>query len=372
MNRKSIKTAAVLLAAILIFSLLAGCGSKAAASSAAADASAAVSQSASVSQSAASAETSASQSASASSSEQTSGYPVTVTTYAYDGSEIQQTFDKAPERVVCVYQCSIENMIALGLEDHVIASYGLDNDVKDEWKDGLSKMHYDDSVFAPDKETVVALQPDMILSWGSLFSEKNLGDYADWNGRGCNIYIDTNTRRSQEGQTMNRTVENECTDLLNLGKIFGVEDKAQELVDEMTKKIDDTVAAVKSAGTAAPTVAVVEFGDDYTANYGAAELAGDMVTKLGGQLSMPDQDDFSNEDLISADPDVIFVVYMEKNTPADEVTAKVTDNAAFASLSAVKNSRVYPIMLGDMYASGVRTIDGINTIAAGLYPDLSK
>ena len=39
---------------------------------------------------------------------------------------------------------------------------------------------------------------------------------------------------------------------------------------------------------------------------------------------------------------------------------------------AVKNGRVYPIMLGDMYASGARTIDGIRNFAAGLYPELNQ
>lgn len=349
------KGVACLLAAAMLTGTLGGCGGQTGSQTAAPSA-------------AGSAEPSAAPSAAAASTT----YPVTVTTYAYDGSEITQTFDKAPEKVLCVYQCSIENMIALGLEDHVAASYGLDNEVKDEWKDGFSKMHYDDSVFAPDKETVVNLQPDLILSWGSLFSDKKLGDYQDWNGRGCNIYINTNTRRSPEGTTLARTIDNECTDLLNLGKIFDVQDKAQALVDEMTAKIDDTVSAVKAAGKASPTVAVVEFGDDYTSNYGKNELAGDMVTKLGGTLAMPDLDDFSKEDLIAADPEVIFVVYMEKDTPADEVTSKVTGDAAFASLQAVKNGRVYPIMLGDMYASGVRTIDGITTIAEGMYPDLAN
>ncbi|MFR1904470.1 MAG: hypothetical protein ACLS28_01210 [Clostridium neonatale] len=38
-----------------------------------------------------------------------------------------------------------------------------------------------------------------------------------------------------------------------------------------------------------------------------------------------------------------------------------------SSLSAVKNKRVYAIPLGDMYSSGIRTIDGINTFANGLY-----
>lgn len=91
-------------------------------------------------------------------------YPVTITNYNYAGEEVTTTYEKAPEKVLAVYQGSIETMIALGLEDHVVASYGLDNEVKEEWKDGLSKMHYDESVFAPDKETVTAMAPDMILS----------------------------------------------------------------------------------------------------------------------------------------------------------------------------------------------------------------
>lgn len=103
-------------------------------------------------------------------------YPVTVSTYDYEGNVIETTYEKAPEKVICVYQGTIETMIALGLEDHVIASYGLDNPVKEDWEEGLSKMNYNEEVFAPDKETVTMLEPDLIFSWGSLFSKKNLGD----------------------------------------------------------------------------------------------------------------------------------------------------------------------------------------------------
>ena len=93
-----------------------------------------------------------------------SHYPVTITNYDYAGNPVEYTYRKAPERVICVYQGCIETMIALGLEDHVLASYGLDNEVKDEWKDGFGRMNYDSSVFAPDKETVTLLEPDMIFS----------------------------------------------------------------------------------------------------------------------------------------------------------------------------------------------------------------
>ena len=298
---------------------------------------------------------------------QSSHYPVTITTYDYAGNEITTTYEKAPEKVLCVYQGCIETMIALGLEDHVIASYGLDNPVKEEWEDGLSKMNYNEDVFAPDKETVLMMEPDLIFSWGSLFSDKNLGDPTEWIENGTNTYVSTNTR----GGGHERTLENEYTDLLNIGRIFDVEDKAQALVDEMKSEIADVLAAAQ--GKESPRVAIIEFLDDTISNYGAGTLGGDMVEQLGGTLVEPDADTIGKEDLLNLDPDVIFVVYMARTEDVEaEMMAKVTEDPAFAELSAVENGRVYPIMLGDMYASTVRSIDGIRTFAAGMYPDLAK
>ena len=94
-----------------------------------------------------------------------------------------------------------------------------------------------------------------------------------------------------------------------------------------------------------------------------------MVTKLGAELLNPEGGNIGAEDLIKLNPDCIFVSYMDRgneNVPVEEIN-KILENPAFASLSAVKNKRVYSIPLGDMYSSGIRTIDGINTFANGLY-----
>ena len=40
-------------------------------------------------------------------------YPLTITTYDYDGNEIETTYEKAPEKVIAVYQGSIETMLSL-------------------------------------------------------------------------------------------------------------------------------------------------------------------------------------------------------------------------------------------------------------------
>ena len=300
-----------------------------------------------------------------------SHYHVTVESYNYAGDVVTTTYEKAPERVIAVYQGSIETMLALGLEEHVVASYGLDNAVKEEWEDGLSKMNYHEEVFAPSKEDVMMLEPDMIFSWGSLFGEKKLGDVDQWISRGTNTYINTNTRAGG----YDRTLEHEYTDILNIGKIFDVEEKAQALVDEMKQEIEDALA--KTKGKEAQTVSVIEFLNDDISNYGASSLAGDMITQLGGELAAPDAKQVGKEDLVEQNPDVIFVVYMENSGDDGEdvkstCVAKVMEDPSFASLDAVKNGRVYPIMLGDMYASGARTIDGIRNFAAGLYPELNQ
>ena len=296
-------------------------------------------------------------------------YPVTITNYNYAGEEVSYTYYEAPQRVLAVYQGCIETMIALGLEDHVIASYGLDNEVKAEWQEGFSKMHYDDSVFSPDKETVTLLEPDFIFSWGSYFGDKKLGDVDAWNEKGVGTYMNSNT---VPGGT--RTLENEYTDILNIGKIFHVEDKAQALVDEMKAQVSDTLSAVQ--GQEPVRVAVVEPISGSITNYGAKSLAGDMVTALGGELAMPEADSISKEDLVAADPEVIFVVYMaySGDDPESVMTQQLSliqDDPALQSLQAVQSGKVHLIMLGDMYASGPRTLDGLKTLAQGMYPELS-
>ena len=101
-----------------------------------------------------------------------------------------------------------------------------------------------------------------------------------------------------------------------------------------------------------------------------------MVTQLGAVLANPDASTLGKEDIINANPDVIFVVYMpytgdDPDKVRETNLQKITGDEAFASLDAVKNARVVPIMLSEMYASATRTQDGIVTFANGLYPELN-
>lgn len=301
-------------------------------------------------------------------------YPLTITTYGSDGTELTTTYEKAPEKVLAVYQGSIETLLALGLEDHIVAAAGLDNEVPDEQKAAFSKLNYLDE-FTPSLETVTMLEPDMIFSWGSLFGEKTLGDAAGWVEKGTNTYMNSNTHPKNGDVSYNKTLENEYTDILNMGKIFDVQDQAEAIVNEMKDTIDSVKEKTESIEEK-PSVLILESGKNGFTNYNPTSLGGDMVTQLGGVLANPDGGSLGKEDVIAANPDVIFVVYMPYSGDDPEQLKQeklnvILEDEAYASLDAVKNGRVVPIMLSEMYASATRTKDGIVTFAKGLYPDLT-
>ncbi len=296
-------------------------------------------------------------------------YPVTIDNFDNQKQAYKVTFDKAPEKVLCVYQDSIETMLALGLEDHILQAYGLDQDVKDEYKAAFDKIDYRTEPFSPDKETVIAMQPDMILSWSSYFGDKKLGNVDYWNNNGIGTYMMRNSGAMKE-----KSIENEYQDILNIGKIFNVEDKAQALVDEMKSEIADVLEKTKDMKTK-PKVLVMEVGKSGIRVYGENTVGGDLVKAVGAELVTAPDNKMSAEDLVVANPDVIFSVYYGSSkslADGEKAVKKVIDDPKYASLKAVKDGKVLPMSLGEVYCPGTRTLDGIKTIVKGVYPELAK
>lgn len=301
----------------------------------------------------------------ASEGEKKTEYPLTISNFNYEKEAVEETFEKAPEKVITFWNNSVETMLALGLGDRVISAVGVDeSSILPELQDEFDKMvagkeynAFTDSNAAMSKEYAIMLEPDFILGWKSTFSDKTIGDVDYWQENGVNTYIALNSNDISEY----RTVENEYTDILTLGEIFDVQDKAEEIVSEIRDEVARVTEAV--AGQEKQKVVVVEFMKDSIWNYDKTMLVGDMVAQMGGEL-MDLPSDIGAEDLLNADPDVLFII------GDDEKVADFMANEAYGSLSAVQNERVFPLDLSDVYTSGIRTIRGLNAIGKALYPDL--
>lgn len=293
-----------------------------------------------------------------------SHYPVTIQTYNYAKEPVEITFDKAPEKVLAIYQNSIETLLALGLEDKIVATAGLDHDVKEEYQETFNKVKYYKNI--PTKEEVMGMEPDFILSWYSIFGEKNLGDVDFWHERDINTYMAQNSSVVKPD-----SLQNEYEDIINMGKIFDVEDKANRIVNKMKEEIENAKEFVKDKESV--KAVILEIGKENMFRiYGEDSIGGDVATQVGADLVAKENGNIGAEDLVKLNPDVIFTVYYGDSIDRDMALERITENPALSSISAIKNERVHPIMLSEVYASGIRTLDGIISISKGLYPELHK
>lgn len=298
-------------------------------------------------------------------------YPYTYTTYTYAREPIEVTVEKAPERVVAGYQNNIETLLALGLADKIVCAFGLDDEsLLGDLQGEFDKIPYQDS--RPSKEDVIGLEPDIICAWYSLFADDRLGEVDSWHTRGTATYMSLNSACRGKTGTYYQTIYDEFRDIQTLGIIFDKQDEAQALVDKMlaeVEKIQDYTAKQSTH----PSVAILENEDDSFRVYSERTLGGSVATEAGAELAVGKGDDTANisaEDLIAADPDAVFMVWYDGFKTGDEAVADITENSKFASLSAVKSGRVYPLGLTGIYCSGLHTIDGILDIAEALYPEL--
>lgn len=295
--------------------------------------------------------------------EEASYYPLTIKTKGPDGKEYETVYEKQPEKVVAVYQGNVETMLALGLEDKIAAVAGIEQPVLEEYQESFSKLKNLEE-FTPSKETITAEEPDMIFSWVSYFEESTLGEPQEWLDQNVNVYMNTNTASEKD------TLENEYQDIENIGKIFQVEEKADELVKSMKDKVKEIKKKVEKTGKET-SVLILEKGTDGFINYGADSLAGDMVNQIGGTLAKQESAVMTAEEVVEANPDVLFITYTpylddDEELIKEEKMDLFLQDEMFAEMNAVKNNKVIPVMLNEIFASGVRTVDGVETLAEGM------
>ncbi len=291
---------------------------------------------------------------------------LSIDTYNSERKPARIYFSRVPDKVIVTRLNTAETLLALGVEDKIKA-INMQNTDWDKKYDSeyeakgkaLAYLTYRDLT----REEAIMMTPDFMVGWASLFDDKRFGTTEFWNKRHVPTYIQATSNLVKPYAT----VEDECQFIEDMGRIFHVETKARMLINKIHIDIANIQEKVKNYEH--PKVMVIEFSGDSISTYGEEWLVGDLVKQAKGHL-LCSTGHLSYEDLVILNPDVIFIVYF--NNDREYMVDKLIKNSAFKSLDAVKNRRYYPIRLDYMYATGVRTAKGIDIIAKGLYPQLSK
>lgn len=296
-------------------------------------------------------------------------YPVTITNYNYAGEEIKVTFDKIPEKVLTTNQTTTELMIDLGLEKHLVGTCFLDNPILDRLEEKYEKIPVVSEKY-PTKEQVLALQPDLIFGWKSVFADKTLGDVKDWNERKVNTFVQRNTVKA----VGNFTIENGLQDINDLGAIFNIKDKTDKYVKDLRdrlNKIEEKTSKVKDKKKV--LILEAEKKGQFRV-YGKNDLAGDMVLKAGGENLGEKSGSMSLENIVAANPDAIVFIHFgdDKQIQEADLVKEFTENKALVNVNAVKDKKIIITGLAETWAGGVRTVDAVERYAKELYPELFK
>ena len=286
-------------------------------------------------------------------------YPVTI-----ENCGRQLTFEKAPERVVSLWQPQNEILLALGVQKQIVAFAGMYAPLPADLAaaaEGI--LSIGESMAWPAKEVLLSQQPDLVISElleGFAFDPaQGRATVAELEALGIQVY---SASACTSADYPNKRIETVYADLENLGKIFGVVDRAQALIDELKARQADIVAKVADL----PTVRVAFYnGGEGPLNILSGGVWGDTITQANGENVFPnDLFQVSVEEFAAAQPEVIII----GTYPGQEAETSIAFlQATFPNVPAVQNTRLYPVPTIETEAT-VRIIDGFEKIARAIHP----
>lgn len=272
-----------------------------------------------------------------------------------------------PNRVIAVWQNSVETLIALGEGHRIVAAVGVPSDkyIRPEYRDVYRSIPYKSTQML-DLETALMLKADFIVGWRTTFMNKTLQSTEYWNNRGVRTYV---AQSSNTTMAKLQTIEAEYAYIRDLGSIFHKEEVANTLIGSMEGMIAHTIEQTKNQPM--PTVAFIEIEGKMLRLYGKNTLAGNIGTRLHGHVVDTGERFISMEDLITIDPDVIFLIVSDGSyDEADSLMAYIKNQSSLQRLKAIRENHIYFLPLLAVYSPGIRLVDGITIISHGLYPSV--
>lgn len=301
--------------------------------------------------------------------EQAVTYPISLEVSDNEGNKYTETFNEAPTKVITNNQSSLELLLKLGLQDSIIGTIALDNEMPEELKEAFSNINViTESKTEPAKEVIVGMSPDLVIGRAATFIEDKYGTIESLNSMNINVYTQLASLMNGE-----QSLDNIFEDIKNVGKIFNVEDKANDLATELSeslKSVEDKVSTVE--GEPLKVLVMTAYNDGSYNVFGSnATLQNEILKVLGGTNVNEKGGAQTLENLMSLNPDVILYVYNNKNLETDSVAVEsLYNNNLIQSVSAIENKKVFEVSYTEFMGYGYRTIECIENLAKEMYPDL--
>ncbi len=277
-------------------------------------------------------------------------FPVTIT----DDANREVTIEEEPETIVSIQTSNTEIAFALGLGDKIIGVSDYDN-----YPPEVEKI---EKVGAQDinSELVLTLLPDIALVTDYHYKThpETLKQFED-------AGIDVVVVGSAE------SFEDVYSKIEMIGTATGSKIEAEKIVTDMKERIQaikDKAAAVKDKKKV--WVEVSPAPDIFTT--GQNTFMHEMLETIQATNAAEDQEGWvkmTEEEIVKLNPDVIITTY---GYYVDNPTAGVLSREGWTEVPAVKNKNVFDVDSDTVTRPGPRLIEGVETLAELIYPEIYK
>ncbi|MEU6103988.1 ABC transporter substrate-binding protein [Streptomyces flaveolus] len=301
------------------------------------------------------------------------GYPVTL-----DNCGHEVTVQSAPKRAVSLNQGTTEILLSLGLADRTAGTATWTDPVMK----GLEKANATVPRLADDNpsfEKVLDAEPDLVTaSFVSTLGKGGVATRDQFEKLGVPTYVSPSDcsagKDNDSGGDGSRseplTLESVYGEIRDLARVFGVEERGAKLVADLRQRV-----STATAGLHAPDVSLMYWFANSRSPYlaGCCGAPGAITRAVGAKNAFADTHDewpqINWETVADRDPDVIVIGDLtRKQQTAETAEAKIRfleTNPATRGLTAVKRKR-YVLLSGQAMNPSIRTIEGIEKVAAGL------
>jgi iron complex transport system substrate-binding protein len=288
-------------------------------------------------------------------------FPVTV-----KSCDREVTFDAAPARAISNDVNLTEMMLVLGLADRMVGYTGISGwkTLDAEMREGVAQLP-ELSAKYPTKEVLAGAEADFFFA-GWNYGMKVGGEVTPETLQPLGIQTYELTESCIHiGAKAKSSMEDMYNDILNLGAIFGVSDKATALVDGYKAHLAEVTARVDRSNPL--RVFVYDSGEEAPFTAGKYAMPTALIEAAGGMNIMDDLEkswaEIGWEAVVERNPQVVVIVNYGDVT-AEQKIAFMKESPAFASIDAVKNDRF--VVLEYVEATpGPRNIKAVEKLVAG-------
>jgi iron complex transport system substrate-binding protein len=301
------------------------------------------------------------------------GYPVTL-----DNCGHEVTLESAPRRAVSLNQGTTEILLSLGLADRMAATATWTDPVMK----GLEKANASVPRLADDNpsfEKVLDARPDFVTaSFVSTLGQGGVATREQFEKLGVPTYVSPadcaagkdNDSGGDGSRSAPLTLEAVYGEIRDLARAFGVRQRGEELVARLEARVRKATDGLDASGTSL-MYWFANSQSPYLA--GCCGAPGAITRAVGARNAFSDTHDewpqINWETVADRDPDVLVLGDLTRRSQtAESAQAKIRfleSNPATRNLTAVRKKR-YVLLSGQAMNPSIRTVEGIEQVAAGL------